>query len=364
MISGNSGRHPGLRAGIGVGVWALLGACSGSHAPAVHRWYGMDTDFSAALYGRGSVPADTAFADLEHESQRLERVFSDFMPNSDLSRLLGKAGDTITTDPEIIQVFRSAQEMAVASRGRFDITLHRLKIAWGLASGDSGRIPTEAEIANAMRGDPAYHVAPGVNPALQPPYRILSDRRLLLLRDSAVFDLGGIAKGYTVDRLHDLLDSLGFPDHIVQAGGDLRLGGRKPDGRPWNVGIRHPRHSDSLAGDLTLKHPYAVSTSGDYERYFIRDGIRYHHIFDPYTGRPARPYCSVTVLAATSEEADRLSKPLFILGPAQSGDLLQSFHAEAVWIRADPAGLCYTASAGMLDKLSIPHIPPCPPDGL
>jgi len=325
----------------------------------------MDTDFSAALYGKpgsSAAPADSAFSLLERESARLERVFSDYMPGSSLSLLLGRAGDTLEGGPELMEVFRAAAEMAAASGGAFDITLHGLKGAWGLSSGDTNRIPAPEAIAEAMRGNPSFRSGPGYSAADNPPFRIIGEGRLVLLRDSAVFDLGGIAKGYTVDRLHRILDSLGHPNHIVTAGGDLRVGGSKGE-KPWVVGIRHPRVPDAIAGTVTLSGPMAVSTSGDYERYFIRDGIRYHHIFDPAKGEPARPYVSVTVLASESMAADRLTKPLFILGPEKSGELLRRFGARAVWMRENPTagdGLCHQTSPGWEGILDMPDVPPCP----
>jgi thiamine biosynthesis lipoprotein len=355
----------------------ILAGCARSPSKATHRWFGMDTDFSATLYAHGKtlVKEDSAFALLERESVRLESVFSDYLPGSSLKKLLGRAGDTLATDAEIVEVFRAAEEMSDASRGRFDITLHNLKMAWGLASGDSNRIPTAAELSAAMRGNPAFGAPADSNPAGHPPFRLIAGNRLVMLRDSVVFDLGGIAKGYAVDRMHSLLDSLGYPNHIVTAGGDLRVGGNKTGG-PWVLGIRHPRHPDGLAGSLTLATPLAVSTSGDYERFFIRDGVRYHHIFDPRTGKPARPYCSVTVLASNSLLADRLTKPLFILGPEQGAELLKRFGARAVWMRetgepGNPPGtavdaaeaprLCYAASEGLDGILKMKEIEPCGP---
>ncbi len=325
----------------------LLSGCSRQPAKADHHWFGMDTDFSAILYAHGATqaPEDSAFSLLERESARLEQVFSDYLPGSELKKLQGRMGDTLAADPEIVTVFKAAAEMAGASAGRFDITLHLLKRAYGLASGDSNRVPTDRELQAVMRGNPAFGAAQDSNPASSPPFRILADNRLVLLRDSVVFDLGGIAKGYAVDRMHAILDSLGYPNHIVTAGGDMRVGGRKP-GAPWKVGVRHPRHGDALAGNLTLADPSAVSTSGDYERFFIRDGVRYHHIFDPRTGKPARPYCSVTVLASSSLLADRLTKPLFILGPEKSAELLRRFGARAVWMREIGAGAQATGAPG------------------
>jgi thiamine biosynthesis lipoprotein len=360
-------------------MWA---GCGPESAKIEHRWFGMDTDLSATLFIGGApgpgplLPADSAFASLERESARLEKVFSDYLPGSSLSALLGRKGDTLTAAPEILAVFRAAQEMSLASAGSFDITLHNLKDAWGLSSGAAGRVPSDPELATAMRGNPAFGSPLDGNPAAAPPFILIDGGRLVLQRDSAVFDLGGIAKGFVIDHLHAILDSLGYPDHILKAGGDMLLGGHKSRGsdpEPWMLGIRHPRSGEGVAGILKLAEPLAVSTSGDYERFFIQDGIRYHHVFDPRTGKPARPYCSVTVLAANSLLADRLTKPLFILGPSAGARLLKQFGARAVWMRetgdgreaSDPAGaaraaLCHTASEGMDGILSIPAIPPCP----
>lgn len=376
--------------GLTLSALLLVSGCAKRPSKEERHWFAMDTDFSATVYaGKGDPGTDLerTFALLQREGRRLESIFSDYVPASSLRRLQGRAGDTLAPDPEIYAVFQAAAEMASSSRGGFDITLHDLKSVWGLSSGDSARVPSDSALAWAMRGNPAFHASADGNPALRPPFALLGDGRMILLRDSVVFDLGGIAKGYAVDRMHSILDSLGYPVHIVKAGGDMRVGGSKGE-EPWLLGIRHPRSGERLAGALRLDHATAVSTSGDYERFFIRDGVRYHHIFDPRTGRPAGPYCSVTVLADNSLLADRLTKPLFILGPEAGAELLRRFGAQAVWMRdsrpggvgdaeigktADGAGaeygsgadstgaaLCYVASPGMQDVLEMRGILPCP----
>ena len=177
-----------------------------------------------------------------------------------------------------------------------------------------------------------------------------------------VFDFGAIAKGYAVDRLSALLDSLGFLEHLVQAGGDMFCSSRPA--APWVIGIRHPRLADSTCGVLRLTGPVAVSTSGDYERFFFADGLRYHHILDPATGKPARPYCAATVLASGSRKADGLSTALFVLGPARSGELLRRSGAEALWIRENPdRSLCASVSPGFRDHLISFTLPFCPDHG-
>lgn len=366
----------------------LFAACGGPDKVS-HQWYAMDTDFSAVLHlvprAKAKVPPESAFAALEAESRRLELIFSDFLPYSALARLKGRSGDTLAVpEPELAEVLRAAEKAAFEAGGAFDITLHGLKAAWGLSSGDSGRVPADSALAAAMAGNPAFRSGPGDHPALFPPFRMLSGDRILLLRDSLSFDLGGIAKGYAVDRLHALLDTAGFKVHLVQAGGDMRVGGMKPGG-PWRIGIRHPRILDSLAGTLRMETGRAVSTSGDYERYFLENGVRFHHIFDPRTGRPAGPWCSVTVLAATSLWADALTEPLFVLGPRSGAALLSRFGAQALWIReirgtggmgemgemgemrgTDPGAqprLCHVASPGLeSSRYALADIPPCPPE--
>jgi thiamine biosynthesis lipoprotein len=355
---------PGTKGTIFPWIAALLFLACGPEKVS-HQWFAMDTEFHVSLPGAGTednrakVPPESAFTALERESRRLELVFSDYLPFSALAGLAGRTGDTLPIPaPELAEVLRAAERAAFETGGLFDATLHDLKQAWGLSSGDTGRIPDDSAIARALRGNPVYGSGPGDHPALFPPYKVLDGSRLVLLRDSVPFDLGGIAKGYAVDRLDALLDSLGYRTRLVQAGGDMRVGGLRPGG-PWRIGIRHPRMTDSLAGLIRVDPGKAVSTSGDYERYFDQAGVRYHHIFDPRTGRPAGPWCAVTVVAPTSLWADALSEPLFVSGPAEGQALLSRMGAEALWLKPVGDGLCHAASPGMAGRFELPGIPAC-----
>ena len=129
-------------------------------------------------------------------------------------------------------------------------------------------------------------------------------------------DLGGIAKGYSVDRGIDILQARGFTHALVNAGGDSRVIGDR-FGRPWIIGIRHPDHPDQVITRMPLIDS-AFSTSGDYERYFDEDGVRYHHIIDPHTGHSASKVRSATVIAPTATRTDGLSKTAFVLGPEEA----------------------------------------------
>lgn len=322
-----------------------------------HNWFAMDTNMSVSLFGATGVKDDSAFYRMEAETERLNLLFSDFNSRSALSAIKGKIGDTLSVDPEIYQVLEYALEMSRASHGAFDLTMHDLKGLWGIGNGLVGRIPDSAEIDSLMKGNPIYHAALDIDPVPMP-LTLIGGNRVVLLREHTQLDLGGIAKGYIVDCLHALLDSLGCPNHILQAGGEIRLGGNKKSG-PWVVGIRHPRASDSLSGSLRLASARAVSTSGDYERFFDKDGVRYHHIFDPRTGRPSHTVCAVTVVTDQGLHSDAITKPLFILGPEQGMVLARKYHAAAAWFFDRPSGVCAIVMPELDSVLTLRGTPIC-----
>jgi FAD:protein FMN transferase len=316
-----------------------------------HKWFAMDTNMSVALYGDdGAMPDDSIFLRLEAETERLNVLFSDYSRASALSRVKGWVGDTVAVDPEIYPVLETALEFGQSTVGSFDITLHDLKTLWGLESGLTGRVPDSSAIDSLMRRNPIYRSGWDSIDVPSPLTLVPPDRAVLRQADVQL-DLGAIAKGHIIDRLHRLLDSLGSPNHILMAGGEIRLGGTKKSG-PWMVGIRHPRRADSLIGKLRSDRPKAVSTSGDYERFFEADGIHYHHIFDPRTGRPSQAALAVTVVSDSSVLSDALSTSLFILGPERGARLARRYRASAVWFKSDGQGICATAMPeieGMLD---------------
>jgi len=137
-----------------------------------------------------------------------------------------------------------------------------------------------------------------------------------------VLELGGLAKGFILDRAIAVLKNYLVRSAFINAGGDIALLGSRPDGEPWKLGILHPRAEKKILAVLEASDR-AVVTSGDYERHFDRDGIAYHHIIDPKAGKPARKLASVTVIAATAAEADALSTAIFVLGPSEGLVLIE-----------------------------------------
>ena len=175
-----------------------------------------------------------------------------------------------------------------------------------------------------------------------------SDTSIAFRHDGVRVDLGGIAKGHAVDRAIGLLQARGIKQAIVSAGGDSRIVGDR-HGRPWMVGVRDPRREKEMAAILPLSDT-AVSTSGDYERYFELDGVRYHHIISPASGRPATGVRSVTVVGQDSTTMDALSTSVFVLGVQKGLSLVESLtDVEAVII--DDAGRMHYSS-GLLRRQS------------
>jgi thiamine biosynthesis lipoprotein len=212
-----------------------------------------------------------------------------------------------TLSPSLAEVVLAALYWAEQSRGAFDPTVARLLDLWNFPSGPHAP-PDEASlvIARAATG-----------------WRKVSvDRKDLTVNLAGTsLDLGGIAKGYAVDRAAGALRAAGAENFVVNAGGDLCVAGTK-NGKPWRIGIQDPRNPELLLKVVTPREG-AFVTSGDYERFFLWEGERYHHILDPRTGRPARGCSSVTVWARYGIDADALATAAFVLGPAEGLALLE-----------------------------------------
>jgi thiamine biosynthesis lipoprotein len=204
-------------------------------------------------------------------------------------------------------VIARAIDISKKSKGLFDITVGAFQGLWKFDQNMDGTIPDAKDVAERLK--------------LIGWKDIVLDKKkktVRLKRKGMAITLGGIAKGYAVDRAVEVLRKAGFASFIVQVGGDLYVAGKK-DQKPWVVGIRDPRSSSRLDMFATAAvEDHSFSTSGDYERGFVLDGKRYHHILDPRTGFPADKSRSVTVMAKDAFTADAWSKVLFIEGAAQA----------------------------------------------
>lgn len=292
---------------------------------------------------RGATRAiDAVFAEFE----RLDRLLSVWQPDSEVQRLNQAAGHgPVPIGPDLAAVLQAAAEGHRRTGGRFDITFGALSDVWRFDHDQDNRVPTPEEIAARLPsiGAGAVKVDPAAGTAE-------------IMRPGVRVHLGGIGKGYAVDRGAAMLRQAGFHDFLIQAGGDLYAAGRRGD-RAWRVRLFDPRGTNGETFAAIDLYDETFSTSGDYERFFIKDGIRYHHILDPATGQPARLSRSVTILARDALTADWASTGAFILGPEPGMALIESLPGvEGVIVGADN-GL--TISSGLRDRLKVDR-PPTP----
>jgi thiamine biosynthesis lipoprotein len=248
------------------------------------------------------------------EMRRLEALMSEWREDSEVSAINNDPGKWVKVGPETFAVIERALDQGRASGGAFDITFQAMSGLWkfGSAADAVPKLPTLAAIKErrklvdyrVVELDPAEHAV-----------RIPKDHKI---------GLGGIAKGYIVDRAADVLKRAKIRDFLVQAGGDLFGAGKKPDGSPWVSGIQDPRGPQgSFFASIELTD-HAFSTAGDYARSYVIDNRRYHHIIDPHTGYPATASRSVTVWADDATTADAVDDSVFILGPEAGLKLVQA----------------------------------------
>jgi thiamine biosynthesis lipoprotein len=291
----------------GVLLWPRLGEDGASEVRRSRLLLGTVVEITALGPDRDLL--EGAVSDAFAEMERIEQLMSPHIEGSDVARL-SKAGTPQPVSPETAAVLRLGLHLAAQSDGAFDLTLGRLKELWAI-EGESPQVPDRESVEDALRdiGPQALRLEASLVVKSSPDLQI---------------DLGGIAKGYAIDRAIFLLSDAGIEFASVNAGGDMRLLGDRGGERPWRIGIQHPRNSQRLLATLEVAD-VAVVTSGDYERYFEQEGRRYHHLFDPRTGYPATASRSVTVVAPSAMLADALATAVFVLGPEQGMSLLQLY---------------------------------------
>jgi thiamine biosynthesis lipoprotein len=297
----------------------------------------MDTAVEIRFESGSSREANRLKEAVFGEMERLERLLSRSIAGSDIDLVNRQAGQQpVPVSLETLALLGEALRYARLSGGAFDPTVAPLLDRWGFL-GQQYRLPSPPEIEAALRLVD-YNLV-GLD----------TGRGTVFLANAGMaVDLGGIAKGYIVDRGMEVLKEAGVRNAFINAGGDIGLIGSRPNGTPWRIGIKHPRLDQKYAGILSLSGSLAVVTSGDYERVFEHEGRRYHHILDPETGYPAASLASVTVVAPTATEADALSTTLFVIGPERGMALVESLpHVEAVLITP---GMELLVSSGLADK--------------
>jgi len=304
----------------------------------------MGSELQLRAWTIDEASARSAFDEVYAEFERLEALMSTWRPGSDVLRINAAAGvQPVPVHPDVRDVLRQARQISEWTEGSFDVTFGALTDVWKFDHDQDNSIPAEAEIRARL-------------PLIDYRRIEIDDRAgtVFLTRAGMKIHLGGIGKGYAVERALRILRGAGLRDFMVQAGGDLYVAGHK-DGRPWRLGINDPRGPEGRSFATIDLTDSTFSTSGDYARFFMKDGIRYHHILDPADGQPARGCRSVTIVADSPLLADGLSTGVFILGPVAGMALIERLpHVEGVIVTAKNEVL---VSSGLKDKFVLLHQP-------
>jgi thiamine biosynthesis lipoprotein len=280
----------------------------------------MGTDVTVTVVAPSAKEGEAAIDAAMDEIRRLDRMMSLYKEESEITRVNLAAGEhSVTVSPEMITVVEHAQRASELSGGAFDVTIGPLVVLWQMRLKE-GAVPSDKEVKAVL---------PRVN------YKdVLIDKKgssIFLTRKGMIMDLGGVAKGYAADRAAEVLRKQGITNALVAVAGDIRAMGTREDGKPWRIGVQHPREAGKLLATLELSDR-SISTSGDYERFTIINKERYHHILDPRTGKPSAGVESVTIIGDQGAVIDPLTTALFILSPEKGMQIVKDLGCEAIFV--------------------------------
>lgn len=311
--------------------------CSTQPKPYKEGRFLMDTYIEITAYGPKAQPAvKAAFSEFE----RIYTIANIYDSNSQLSQVNAAAGSkAVQVDTDILAMVERSRELADKMSGTFDITIGPLTELWGIGKKDNF-VPSDTEIQQLL---------PLVN------YRLVqvdwTAKTLFLPKAGMRLDMGGIAKGYATDRAVDSLKAQGVTSALINAGGNVRVVGTRPDGKPWRIGVQHPRNPDEVIAKLALTNWDTMETSGDYQRFILRNNVRYSHILDPRTGKQPSEVASVTMVMNNSADGDVFSTALFVLGVEQGMAVLKQFPGvDAIFVTVDGQVITTPGLAGKIEQ--------------
>ena len=291
-----------------------MSALLGSSAVVVKRTQmHMGTLVSITAVGPTTQDANEAINAGFEEIKRLEQLLSTWIPESELSRVNAAAGQKpVLVSLETMTVVRRSLQVAEVTEGAFNIAIGPAVAAWGVSA--EPRIPTPEEL-DALKPLMDLHAV----------HADVWERTIYLEKPGMRIDVGGIGKGYAADQAVIAMKKAGTVAGVVALSGDIKTFGRLPDGKKFPVGIQHPRQEGAILAEIDLQDE-AISTAGDYERFFEKNGVRYHHILDPRTLQPARGCQSVSVIAKEGIWADGLDTGIFVLGADRGMELVEALN--------------------------------------
>ncbi len=306
-----------------VAVW--LNACQAQQAHDIKETrFLLGTIVEFTVYTDNDALALSAIRQAAAEMQQVERKFTihGAEPNSVRSFNQALAGQEVQLDTEVNTLLMQSLAMHQQTQGAFDPTLGDLNLRWGFSSEKKPTQPLPASlIEQGLTNSGVLNVEQ------------TAKQTWLKKKNGLKLDFGAIAKGLAIDKGIESLLSMGVKHAIINAGGDMRVIGDH-GGKPWTVAVRHPR-LDTPLGWFEVSEGVSIVTSGDYERFFLHDGKRYHHILDPGTGVSVMSNMSVTISAPTAAIADALSTAMFVLGYEKGVAIIEAMpDTEAIWVNA------------------------------
>lgn len=295
--------------------------------------FAMDTYINCQILSEDQTRAEKGLDRVEQAFLEVDGLTNRFDHKSDVSAVNENAGiAAVEVSQDVIKIVEAAMTWSDKTDGAFNILIGSAMNLWGFGS-DRPTVPAEQDLAEALQ--------------LTDYHKIVLDApksTLFLPEKGMVLDLGGVAKGYATDKAVEALRELGIENALINAGGNVYAMGTRADGTPWKVGVQDPRNPQGTVAVLEVSDTALVS-SGDYQRYFEVDGIRYHHILDPATGCPARASVGTTVIMKSAAAADILSTALFVKGPQKGIPLAESFsQVDAAMILTEDGGMSKTRS--------------------
>ena len=303
----------------------------------------MDTVVRFSLYSQGlpEKKVDTAIDRAIQIMREMESKMSAHGDTSEIAKISNASGKkAVPVSPDVFWILEKSVEVSDKSHGAFDVTIGPMKTLWGF------------DLETPSVPDPLAITA--ILPRVDYREMILKGNEVYLSQPGMGIDLGGIAKGDIVDRGVEILKEEGIESGIVEAGGDLRIFGLPPQRRVWKIGVRHPRAEGEKIIGVIETGAASIATSGDYERYFIQDGKRYHHILDPKTGYPAAKCISVTIVTENALLADAYATAVFVLGPEEGMELIKSLPSvEGIIFYIEKDQLRHVVSEGLIRKFHL-----------
>lgn len=288
--------------------------------------FAMDTYMTVKTYGKNGEEALTRS---EQEIHRLDKLLSTGSASSEVGAINEKGSGTLSEDGRVL--LKKSLELYDMTDGAFDVSIYPVMKLWGFTD-QKYKVPKDSQLQEALAlvnaGDIVFDAKTG---------------DVSFAKDGMAMDFGGIAKGYTSQRLTEIIKDAGVESALINLGGNVQTVGTRPDGSDWRIGIQAPDNEEDVIGGIET-HDMAVITSGGYERFFEEDGVRYHHIIDPSTGYPAdNGLTSVTIVCDDGMTADGLSTALFVMGKEKAMEFWKAHKDLFQCVLVDDDGALYVS---------------------